>query len=292
MPYNYNIEMDEPQENRRWSLVFVVVLLAALALALFVGGTQATYTKADEASHVYVLTEGHDIKVGLTESAWSVNKGLDQMPGSCLEKNPTIENEASDCYMRVNFRLTEKEEGKIGTDTLKSVTIDPTSSEKARQRCAQILKMIWSDTGSNIEEGTSYTYSDLASLPSAQVNNVFNNACFEAQFPNADVALNGWNSEMKAYSFLYKNAATNNVFKEGESATIFTHLIVPADLTDDEFYLAGDYYINIWVQAIQTSKDFETRSDAIAALSNADVDNDLSQIDGEEVNANSKHRRL
>ena len=67
---------------------------------------------------------------------------------------------------------------------------------------------------------------------------------------------------------------------------------MPADYGNDEFYLAGDYYINVWVQAIQTSADFEGREQAISALSNDNVENDMSVIDGEEVGESSAHRGL
>ena len=291
MPFTYNIEMDEPENNKKRAALLVFLVCFAVAMFLWLPGTQATYSTADAGTHIFVLAEDQDIKVGLTEPAWEVNKGLDQLPGSTLAKNPTIENQASDCYLRVNFRITEKEEGKIGSSDVKTTTINPTSGEEASKRCEAVLKMLWYDSGENLKEGTSYTTSALNELV-PKINNVFNAAQFEPQFPNENLALNGWNASMQAYSFVYKNASTENVFKEGSSATFFTHLIVPADVDQNEFYLAGDYYINIWVQAIQTSPDFATREDAIAALSDENVSNNLQNIDGEEVSDTSAHRRL
>ena len=292
MSWAYNIDVEKAQDSKRWPWVVGVLLLLVVALFVALGGSRASYTLADEGSHVFVLAEDQDIKVGLTEPAWTVNKGLEQLPGSCLAKNPVIENQASDCYLRVNFRITDKETGELKEEEVQSATIDPTASDEAKKRCETILKMIWFDRGENLKEGTSYLYSTLAGMVPSKLNGVFNDDEFEPQFPSTEAALNGWNDEMKAYSFLYKNAETENVFKEGGSTTFFTHLVMPADYGNDEFYLAGDYYINVWVQAIQTSPDFEGRDDAISALSNANVDNNMSTIDGEEVAADSAHRKL
>ena len=292
MTWTYNIDLEEQEKSKRPALVICVLLLLAVAFCVALGGTKAEYSLADEGSHIFVLSEDQDIQVGLTEPEWSVNKGLEQLPGSCLAKNPSVENQASDCYLRVNFRITDKEKGTIGKDDVMSETIDPTSSAEAKARCETILKTIWFDGGENLEENESYTTDALEAKESRKFNNVFNANDFEPQFKSSDLALNGWNDQMKAYSFVYKNEDTNNVFKEGATTTFFTHLVMPADFTDDDFNLAGDYYINVWVQAIQTSKNFSNREDAMDALSNSNVDNDMTYIDGEEVSDTSNHRRL
>ena len=268
-----------------------MALLLAFAFFVALNNTKATYTLADDGSHVLVLTQDQDVIISTSEDAWEVNKGLDYLPGTTLAKNPTIQNDASDCYLRVNFRITEKEEGTLkSSEGVTSKTIDPTASEQNRARCEQILKMIWYDSGSNLQEGTSYSSEKLNSYGGVEVQNVFNATDFEPEFDSTDLALQGWNNNMKAYSFLYKNQKTNDIFTAGSSAVFFTHLVIPSDLTDDEFALAGDYYINVWAQAVQTSSEFSSRSDAIDYLSDADVENDMSRIDNEEVTSDSKHK--
>ena len=280
--------MREARRSRRKTLFIALCVVLACLLFFWIPNTQASYSKADSASHVFLLAEGQDAQVDLTESAWSVNKGLDQLPGSTLAKNPTVENRGADCYMRVNLRITDKETGEIGSEDAASATIDPTSSAEAKERCSEILKMIWYDGGKNLDEGVGYSSTELATFAGA--SGVFNSASFEPEFPNTDSTLNGWNSEMKAYSFLYKNENTENVFKAGDTATLFSHIVVPTDITREKFYLAGDYYINVWVQVVQLSDNFTNRDDAIAYLNNSNVENDMTNIDGEEVSSSSGHR--
>ena len=286
---NENVEMmNQARRSRRRTLFLALCLILAVLLFMWIPRTQASYTTADAASHVFVLADGEDVNVGLSESAWEVNKGLDQLPGATLAKNPTVENQGADCYMRVNFRITDKEEGEIGAGEVTSETIDPTASAEDKERCTQVLKMIWYDAGKTLSEEKAYSSTDLSSLEG--VSGVFNSTDFEPEFTNTDVALNGWNSEMKAYSFLYKNESTENVFKAGETATLFTHLVVPTDITRTQFYDAGDYYINVWVQAVQLSDNFTTRDSAMEYLNNKNVENDMTYIDGEEVTSSSSHR--
>ena len=289
MGRNLDREITRLRKNKHTALVlaFVAVLLMVFFMAL--PGTQATYGGAKNGTHVFVLSQDQDIRVNLKEDEWSVNKGMDMLPGTTLAKNPVVENQASDCYMRVNFRITEHEVGTIKTEDVTSATIDPTASADARARCEKILQMLWFDSGSNLEEGNSYSSAELEAMETAgKISNVFNSSDFEPEFENTDAALNGWNSDMKAYSFVYKSS-NDNKFNKGTNARFFTNLIMPSDFSNTEMLQVGDFYINIWVQAIQ-AEGFNSREDAIDALSDANVENDMSRIDGETVSPISDHR--
>jgi hypothetical protein len=184
------------------------------------------------------------------------------------------------------MRIADKEISSA-SGTGKSATLDPTLNSSVKERLAKILSMIWYDVDDGfIMEGNAYSSADLQRMEQLGVaTNVYNNKNFEAQpdFASTDIALNGWNNEMKAYSFVYKSSNkgdTTNIFKKGATARFFNKIVYPSDYSNADVKTIGDFYIIVWVQAIQT-EGFDNREVAIAELSNEDVDNDLTHVDGQ-----------
>lgn len=277
-----DVEVLRLHKNRHVAIILAVLVLLLALLFMALPGTQATYGAKKTGSHIFVLTQDQDVKVSISENNWWIDKGLDVLPGTTLDKNPTVQNNASDCYMRVNMRIIDKEaeEG----DGKTSKTLDPTAEED-KARLEAILNLLYYDTAAgsqgtteNLVEGTPYSNTALAALKtSGNIESIYNHTLFEPEGEGTGIE-EGWNSEMKAYSFDYKNGS-DNIFKKGSEAQFFSTLLLPSDLSNSELYDLGDFYINVWVQAIQT-EGFSSSEEAIATLSNAEVYNSLDNIDG------------
>lgn len=277
-----DVEVLRLHKNRHVAIILAVLVLLLALLFMALPGTQATYGAKKTGSHIFVLTQDQDVKVSISENNWWIDKGLDVLPGTTLDKNPTVQNNASDCYMRVNMRIIDKEaeEG----DGKTSKTLDPTAEED-KARLEAILNLLYYDTAAgsqgtteNLVEGTPYSNTALAALKtSGNIESIYNHTLFEPEGEGTGIE-EGWNSEMKAYSFDYKNGS-DNIFKKGSEAQFFSTLLLPSDLSNSELYDLGDFYINVWVQAIQT-EGFSSSEEAIATLSDAEVYNSLDNIDG------------
>lgn len=286
MARNLDIEILRLRRNKHAALAMALCSLMLMLFFSALPGTQATYGGSKSDSHIFVLSEDQNINVSLTEDKWQIGDGTNLLPGITLDKNPIVQNNSSDCYMRVNMRITDKEIGSA-SGSGRSATLDPTSSSAVKERVAKILSMIWYDIDDGfILEGNAYSTTDLQRMEQlGAATNVYNKNNFEAQpdFANKDLALNGWNDEMKAYSFVYKTSDkgdTSNIFKKGSTARFFNKIVYPLDYDNADVKIVGDFYINVWVQAIQT-EGFDNRESAIAELSNENVDNDMSHVDGQ-----------
>lgn len=62
------------------------------------------------------------------------------------------------------------------------------------------------------------------------------------------------------YTYTY-----NNILKKGDSATLFSNIVIPTDWNRARLSLLGEYQIEIYAQAIQTS-NFNSADEAFTAL--------------------------
>ncbi len=234
----------------------VLMAVAALVLALTFAclpGTHAQYAQSDTDTHIFVIGNDKNLKIGITEDKWTVGKGEGMMPGTITEKNPVVKNLSdSTCYVRVNMRILDKDGNTLPADS---------------ERTKLILNTIWSNTTNLDKLDKPMSLNSLKSL--TDVSNMCNSAKFDTPV---------WNDEMQAWSIAYKGADGSGKFASGETALFFDKIVVPTDYTLSDLSNMGDYYINIWAQAIQVD-GYSNRDDALANLSNADVANDLSNVD-------------
>ena len=228
-----------------------LLAVCALALAFLVGvlpGTRAQYATSDQDTHNFVLSENKDVRVALEEPSWTAFSGIGVSAGTTTAKDPIVKNEkakGNGCYFRVNLRIVD-EEGN---------TLDP-SVDKARVQL--ILQTLWSDPSNLIDTTKAYTMSEIKSL--AGVNQEYNEKAFKAPV---------WNEKMKAWCINY-----DGILDGGESVHLFDKMVIPADYTNEEITLMGNYYVNLWVQAIQ-SDGFASADEALAQLSEENVKNDI-----------------
>ncbi len=253
MAKTLNIEVIKQHKLKHTALLLAI---CALLLACLIGAlpnTRAQYTTSDQDSHVFVFSKDQDVRVGLTEQGWTTKSGLDLKPGDVRIKQPAIQNLADNCYMRVNMRITDK----FGN------TLTPKSNQD-KKRLDLILSTIYFDASDTVDVNSRLTTGDIEAKTNSGDLNL---NCNSADFSGPD-----WNPEMQAYNFNY-----TKLFTKGSSATLFNRVIIPTDFTNADMALMDEYYINIWVQAIQP-EGFTSVEDALSHLSNDNVPNNIEGI--------------
>ena len=219
-------------------MFFAVCSLILIFLLSTFFYTRAQYISNDEERHVFVFAESEDVKISVTET-WNPNDGLDIGAGSTMVKQPVVNNQKGDCYMRAIIRITD-DDGTI---------LNP-AIETDKKRIDLILGTLYSDINSKINTNKSYSSTELNKL--SGVHAIYNDKIFNAPEYNAD---------MQAYTFEYKGK-----FAKGTQANLFDKVVVPTDYTDADIALMGDYKVIVWAQAIQT-ESFADQQSAMNALS-------------------------
>ena len=270
-----NIEVLRMKKTKRTASMLAV---CALALAFLVGmlpATHATYKNSDQDSHVFVFSESKDVKVSLREPTWEVNpnSGIGVTAGTTVAKDPIVKNvkdKGNGCYFRVNLRIVDQDQVDPDDPSNKK-TLDPTTTDSARIQL--ILQTLWSDPENMIDTTKSYSLSELKLL--SGVNQDYNQNKFDAL---------KWNDTMKAWTIDYKGTDGKGILDGQEEVHVFDKMVIPSDYTNEQITLMGNYYVNMWVQAIQTDgfadndkliTDKEKRDEALAKLSDEKVKNEI-----------------
>lgn len=216
------------QKNRK--KLIAGVLSICLIAAIAVGGTLAYLTDSEKATNTFSVG---DLDITLTEPKWDdETDGKDLVPGDTEEKNPTIAAVEHDSYMRTIMSIQDKN-GNAITD---------------QDRLDLILATIrYADPA--LAETNSYSLSDL------EAYNMIN-----SEFTLVADKSSSKDNVTGVYYFNY-----NNVLAEGETATLFTNIVIPTDWNQTQLKTLGEYQIVIEAQAIQVDH-FESAEAAYSAL--------------------------
>lgn len=244
MAGTYDIEITRLHRNKH---TLVILLMIALAIVIYFtvfprASTTQQYGGAKTGTNVFLISASQTdaLKNGITTDGWSVSVGSDVVPGTTLEKNAVVENQAADCYMRVNFQIIDKTTN----------TVLKPSTDKARLE--KILGFIFYDRGSALSTDASYTQAELDEIKmNNRILQVCNTADFTATNESSNIAENGWNDSLNAYSFEYSNSFGE--FTKTSTSRFFTTIVIPSDLSEAEMQEVGNFNINVWVQAISSS---------------------------------------
>lgn len=223
-------------------------LALALVCAMSISKSLAFLTDSDERTNVFAVG---DLDITLTEPNWDYNSsiGKNLLPADTLIKDPVIYSEPTSCdsYMRVYVTIVDDNDG----DDQGKVIVDT-------ERLALIYQTIYYDsvfrssTGKGeIDTTTSYSLEELNGLAT-----------------DNGVNLNSFTKDINR-SEPGKDCYTyNNLFKAGEKANLFTHIIVPTDWDQTEMKKLGKYKVVIYAQAIQ-AQGFANSTEAFKALDSA-----------------------
>lgn len=228
------------------------ILSICMISALAIGGTLAFLTDSEKVTNTFSMG---DLDISIDEPHWNdegtpddptttdtdestPGDGEDLTPGDTKVKDPTVKAEVNDSYMRVVMNVIDKDSGEVITDT---------------ERLNLILQTIRYDNSydaegdpatTGINPSEKYKLADLADYPTV----------------NTDFTLDNAKSTAGTYCYNY-----NEILKEGETAVLFTNVVIPTDWDQDELEVLGQYKIEVYAQAIQTD-NFADADEAFAAL--------------------------
>lgn len=246
----------------------------ALATAA-VGGTMAFLTDKDSA--VNTFTVGH-VDLDFDEPDWDPDHpvdpsdpsappdGEDLVPGRSTDKTPTITSPDDEhnepCYMRVKMEL-------VDTATNERIT-DAT-------RINKIMNCIrYDSTGDKLSEtvgkqGTKFDQAALDKCPT--VNPMFvKDTTYTSKTPG-----------LYYYNYVGPDGIVDtpkgkdDIFQTGTTVELFTNLVVPAEYTNTDMDIMGEYKIVLQPQAIQ-SEGFLNANEAFKALQGYDTTDHLEDI--------------
>lgn len=212
--------------KRNISILSAVILSASV----IVGGTLAYFYDKQEIINPFTTAGGDTgVDITLTEPNYDESTSQDMYPGTTITKDPTITNEKDEVYARFVITLVEK-----GTDT---VITDPA-------RVGKIMSAVFYDkqfaagTGNVLDTASGYTAAELQALVGTDLETPV----------NSEFVLDAARSSDGVYFYNY-----NGTMGKGAVKTIFTHVSIPSDWTQEDLALVGDFDLKVQGQAIQTA---------------------------------------
>lgn len=223
--------------TRERGLLFACTVTLCLCLSL--GMTLSYFTAQDEKTHSTPLAQ---IELTLAEE-WDPTAGVAYHAGITSVKSPTITAEEGAMYARVRVKVEERVLDENGALYTRLIT-DPV-------RLALIEGIFYADTQNRLTPGTPYSLQRIRST--VGVLPLYDSTQFFA--PTSP--------RPGLYYFAYIG-----IIPEGTSATLFNRLVIPADYTEADVALMGNFIITLEGQGIQ-SFGFASQDDAMEALDRA-----------------------
>lgn len=246
--------------------VFLIAVLIVVFFMAFPREQITSYGGSKTSTHVFLLGASQEEKLkngGVSSENWSISFDSAEA-GATLDKDVVIENQATDSYFRVIVKVADKN-GDTSEGKAVGKEMSPNDDEATKSRLRKILSTIYYDKGSNLREGTSYTKAELLEMQQySRISSVYNPYDFEPETSNSDIALNGWNEQLKAYVFLYRSDNANKFFRSS-STRFCTNVLIPTDATKAEIDEMGNFSINVSVQAIAMD-GFSGRAEALSSF--------------------------
>lgn len=221
------------QKNRK--KLIAGALSICLIGALAIGGTMAYLTDSEKVTNTFSVG---DLDITLAEPEWDdTTDGKDLVPGDTKKKDPTITAVEHDSYMRVIMEIQDKNG-------------NPITNKERLDLIMQTIRY----ANPALSEDESFALADLAAVPA--VNRDFTLIADKSSpaTPTDDNPATG------VYYYNY-----NNVLNEGDTATLFTNVVIPTDWNQKQLQKLGEYKIVISAQAIQVD-NFANAAAAFAAL--------------------------
>jgi predicted ribosomally synthesized peptide with SipW-like signal peptide len=220
----------------------LALLGMALVAAIAAGGAAAWFTGGEEVKNTFTMGK---IQLQLEEPGWDGADGLDLEPGAVRSKDPTVTALSGRGYMRVRLEITD------GAGT-------PLTDEA---RIALILQTLFYDKTQALSPGGAYSLAALEGLAAqGKIDREYNRAAFAyAGHESGKPAVRYYN-----YTGVFDAA-------RGDSAVLFTHVVIAQDRPEAEFdRLSGadGYRLRLTAQAMQ-SEEMAGAAAAFAALNRA-----------------------
>lgn len=240
--------LKQVKENRKRMALLSLAAIGVLGVGSF--GAYSFFT--DQGTIVNDFTTGR-VDLQESETNWNPEEpgpdgqrdGDNLYPGYTRGKNPTVQNTAgitnNNAWIKATIKFLDQNGEQI--------------TDEARDKL--IFETLKYDPDGTLQEsdGKGNGKYDKATLDALKNIN--------PAFGDAEVAEE---SEVGKHVFylqeVLKSAATP---EEGESVTLFTHIALPTEWTQDELDIMGDYHIEVTFDGIQ-EMGFDNVNDAMAAL--------------------------
>lgn len=229
-------------KNKRNISILCAVTLSA---ALLIGGTLAYFYDKGEIKNPFSMAGngGEDDKTGvdveITEPGYDPESSKDMLPGDVIVKDPTIENLKGDSYIRFIVKLVEKNTDTVITD---------------QARADKILSTLFYDVNRNkIDVDSKYSVADMAAMVGTDVLTPVNSEFVQ----DTTRSSNGL--------YYYNYTSNNGILTNAEKKTLFTHVVIPTDWTQEDTEALGNYDLIVQAEAIQ-AQNFANASEAFDTL--------------------------
>jgi len=191
----------------------LALLSMALVAAVALSGTLAYFTDRDEAVNTFTMGR---IKIALTEPGWTDGDGLDLLPGSVRDKDPTVTAVAGASYMRIRMEIF---------DGGGSLITDPV-------RLGLILDTLYYDTAygtaqPNLSKTEKYSQAQLAALVT---QGKIQKGCNASAFAFAGIEAG------KPAVRYYHYKGILDAGPPADTAVLFSHAVIPKDWNNREIY--------------------------------------------------------
>jgi predicted ribosomally synthesized peptide with SipW-like signal peptide len=256
----------------RWRIVSLLVLMLVVVA---VGATLAYFTVEDTARNTFTVGK---LNITLGEEGGGGNPwdndvdGKDLFPGTVIVKRPYVTAVDGDSFLRIIMTIEDTDSGDLIDDPIRldkilsTLYYDPLYDDEDERSLEPGLSMIYTEQYLN-ELQNNYNiwnygglYNYLQFLPVMQTTD----------HPN----------EPDPATFVYyycDRTGTEDtysyVLKEGTTASLITHVVIPWDWDQDDLDLLGEYSITFRAEAIQAQgfvvDGVENHVAAFAALDTA-----------------------
>lgn len=230
----HQVEVSQVPYSARKRKAAIALLGLLIIVSVGIGSTLAYFTAIDKQPYLVPIER---LSISLDEN-WDAKDGIEYQAGLTAEKSPTLKMDEGASYARVCVRLIDGRED----------AFDPIIDT---DRLDLIMSIFYYDSGGFLNPGTSYSKEELKSLSErGAITSMYD----PDTFTSASYAGEG------TYYF-----ECLSVLNRGDSALLFNRVVIPSDISNEEYFAIGSFTVEINGEAIQ-SFGFTSSRDAFSEL--------------------------
>lgn len=236
------------------TLRIVIVSIAALLLiGVVIGVTYSFFTYIPNSS--LSKFELGNVKISFSEPSFNSNVEVSYLPGTTIIKDPTVNVEKGNPYVRVIVEFYDADTNELITDRdrlmniANTISYDPTYNLNNNPVTSKLIP------------GVPYKTTDKA-FSDYRYNYISNPTAMTIAFNTSTFTLDTSSSSINKLVFV---ANMGNPTTEGSTYTLFTNIVVPSNWGNSYIDTLGNFVIKLRAEAIQSS-GFSNYSEAFDKL--------------------------
>ena len=242
--------------------VTIAVLSISIIYMLIIGGTLAYFTERDAVINTFAA---QSIDIIIAEPNWDPDNGVGMRPGYTIMKDPTVTCTLNKSFMRAVVEIIDMEETipnpaytAGGTEPKTIANPDFRKRITDPDRLALILSTMRYDPDYNAEGSPITPNIDITKGYTMEQASQFNTYNIDSFIKD------NLKSGAGIYYYTYLT-----IFNEGDSAVLFSNIIIPFDWDSQKIAKAGKFRIDVYAQAIQVD-GFASPAEAFAVYDDLD----------------------